>query len=270
MNLQRSLSALLLASLAGSALAQPGPWYQVEVSIFAHEATDLSQERWEPQTERALQQGLGTHGQIRLSSLLDFLDLEDWSTLDPASATRAASQARTPDTEQRGAAEASPATPLIEPQAFDPADISLPDYARDAFLRLPASEQNFRQTNQALERSPDYRLLWHAAWRQPMEQASGTQYIEVEGGRELDGRPELTGTLRAYFSPDTTRVILDAELWRTVFENGEALRLPMHQARPMISNEFHYLDHPAIGIVAEVFRYEIPVGLDAPLPSSGQ
>lgn len=262
MNIRRSLSALLLTSIAGTALAQPGPWYQVEVSIFAHEATDLSQERWGPQTGRALEEELGTHGQIRLTSLLDFLDLEDWSTLDPAAATRAASRARTTNREEAGDAgqsgEASPTAPLIEPQAFDPVDISLPDYTRDAFLRLPASEQNFRQTNQALERSPDYRLLWHAAWRQPMEQASGTPYIEVEGGRELEGQPELTGTLRAYFSPDTTRVILDAELWRTVFENGEALRLPMQQARPMISNEFHYLDHPAIGIVAEVFRYERP------------
>jgi hypothetical protein len=91
-----------------------------------------------------------------------------------------------------------------------------------------------------------------------MQQAGETRYIEVAGGRQLEGQPEMNGTLRAYFSPDTTRVILDVELWRTVFEGGEAVRLPMQQTRPMISNEFHYLDHPALGILVEVFRYERP------------
>ncbi|MEX1197422.1 MAG: CsiV family protein [Pseudohongiellaceae bacterium] len=269
MKYRHQLTALLLFTLAAAApaaVAQVDPWYQVEVTIFAHEATDLTQERWELQTERALAGGLGTRGQMRLGSLLDFLDLEDWSALDPGATTRAANQARDPAPIDRDAGvDPEPAAPLIEPQAFEPAAIKLPDHARDAFLRLPDSEQNFRQTNQALERSPDYRVLWHAAWRQPMVQADATPYMQVEGGRDM----EMNGTLRAYFSPDTTRVILDAELWRTTAVGGEMMRLPLQQTRPMVSNDFHYLDHPALGILVEVFRYERPVALDNELPGNG-
>ena len=32
----------------------------------------------------------------------------------------------------------------------------------------------------------------------------------------------------------------------------------MDQSREMRSNEFHYLDHPALGIVIQVEPYELP------------
>jgi len=37
----------------------------------------------------------------------------------------------------------------------------------------------------------------------------------------------------------------------------------LHQSREMRSNEFHYVDHPALGLVVTVFPYEVP-----PLPES--
>ena len=238
MNMPRCLSALLLALSSTAVLAQGAPWYQVEVSIFAQENSDLLQERWDLQRQRAEQAGLGRHDGMRLRSLEEFLDLSDWDAL------------------QSGAADAATPHPaLIAPRGLDPADINLPDFERDTFVRLPAEDQNFRQTNAALQGSPDYRLLWHAAWRQPMQQAGDTRFLQVEGGPDINGQPELSGTLRAHFSPDTTRVILDAELWRTVQLDGRWQRLPLDDERAMISNEFHYIDHPALGIVVEVFRY---------------
>jgi len=33
---------------------------------------------------------------------------------------------------------------------------------------------------------------------------------------------------------------------------------PMLQTRQMISNELHYLDHPALGMLIEVRPYELP------------
>ena len=33
---------------------------------------------------------------------------------------------------------------------------------------------------------------------------------------------------------------------------------PMFETRQMISNELHYLDHPAIGVLIEVRPYELP------------
>ncbi|MGM0632432.1 MAG: CsiV family protein [Pseudomonadota bacterium] len=244
------MPALLLALLSPPTLAQnqAGTWYQVEVSIFAQEGDDVLEERWDLQRERAEQAGMGEHDGMTLRSREAFLSLSDWDLVSPnASGNSDASDASDDEAPQRW---------LIEPRALDPADINLPNFERDTFVRLPAEDQNFRQTNQALERSPDHRLLWHAAWRQPMERIGDTRFLRIEGGDDADGRPELDGGIRAYFSNDTTRVILDVELWRTMRLDGEWQRLPMDLERAMVSNEFHYLDHPALGIVVEVFRYE--------------
>ena len=187
------------------------------------------------------------------------------------------------------------------------------DFARDPWLQLPPEASQFSQTNQALERSPSYRLLFHGLWRQPVGDEADSQPIYVYGGNRYGDQFELQGSIAIYFNPRRDRVVADADLWLSEFrlnpapaarplaaignngedyirdsENTEAVwHLPtppeevrppwlppvqqdnyepvriyqLLQAREMRSSEFHYLDHPALGVLVTVEPYEVP-----PLP----
>jgi hypothetical protein len=251
-------------------------WYQVEVTVFAHNNAWFEQEIWPmdvladvlPRTTRPL------------SSLMDVLDLPDWSVISGPGIT---------DAEQ-------PEQQTQLATLLQPGDFRLPDIARDPFVALPSSEQGFTDTNRALRASGSYRVLYHNAWRQPMRSASQAVPVWVEGGGQfvLDGttRHELEGTLLLRFNPGRDRVVLDARLWLSEFSNqapAQSLNLPelppaltsgsaqtddvlltdtqpwfvsrvipVLSNREMRSNEFHYVDHPAVGIVVYVFPYEVP------------
>jgi hypothetical protein len=219
-----------------------------------------------------------------LNSMLDVLSLPVW-------------QAVTPQFQEIDPAPESPqiALPLHN------SEFRLPDPERDAFLALPASAHAFTDTNRALTSSPDYRVLYHNAWRQPLTGANQAVPVWVSGGGLFGDRHELEGILTLRFNPGQDRVVLDARLWLTQFSTmppaaGNEIRLPdlpqslvstltqaaannalngiqasrdwfpaqvipVVSSREMRSNEFHYVDHPAVGIVVQVFPYTVP-----PLP----
>lgn len=306
-----ALATLLALLLPLQALAQGQRWYQIEVSIFTHETGDPAAEHWTAErVNPTFPQGLRVMG-----SVLDALDLEDWSVLAPPAARALRTDTLSGD-DVPGNGEEEPEPPIPGPQGEHNSDFRLPDIQRDPFLRLPENEQNFRTTNQRLDNSPAHRLLWHAAWRQPMGQRNQATALAIAEGRAFETdfglRHELEGSLSLYFNAPENRVVLDANLWLTEFVRGsrqapeplpgrfqpllEQARwqlpelpavmreraggevataaeghfrieriIPMRQQRDMRSNEFHYLDHPALGIVVEVFPYQVPA-LDGPAP----
>lgn len=174
--------------------------------------------------------------------------------------------------------------------------LRLPDFDRDPFLLLPASLSAFQTTNDRLERSPDHRLLFTGLWRQPVVRSRSATALLVRGGRQVGPHHELEGSITIRFNENEDRVVIDANLWLTEFAagfGGQAqwqLPLPptalvdpprsmrstdggitapetnrrisrivqMRQSRAMRSDEFHYLDHPALGIVISVKPYELP------------
>jgi hypothetical protein len=167
------------------------------------------------------------------------------------------------------------------------------DIERDAFLQLPDQFSDFQQTNRSLERAPDHRLLFHALWRQAVVSEAEATPIYVSGGLAYNEQHELQGSLTLHFNDNEDRVVVAANLWLTEFsivENIEtSWQLPsppeiaqkdlpasdsallyyphqvyqMRQSRPMRSGEFHYLDHPALGLVIQVEPYDVP-----PLPTT--
>ncbi len=282
--------ALAAAVLSPSVSAQR--WYQIEVSIFTQESDDREMENWPELDELAVD---FPDGLRRLDSWRRALELPDWSRLQPrAAADDEASQTAAPRPFPRN------------PQPQRENRFKLPDPQRDPFVSLPAGQSNFADTNERLENSSEHRLLYHALWRQPVTQAAGAVPLAVTGGRAYGSRHELEGSLRVYFNPPETRVVLDTDIWLSEFSNRDDARaadevlpplpgvlsdgesstpdvalfpgdsaispgpetneeipgvtrvLPMRQTRPMRSNEFHYLDHPALGVVVEVFPYEPP------------
>ncbi|ALO46523.1 CsiV family protein [Pseudohongiella spirulinae] len=235
----KAMTALLVTLFVGGVQAQSGErWYQIELSIFKHENSTLNEENW-PSDPTLF--SLPDNAR-KLDQLMDVLSLPEWE-VTPA-ITDLPVEGQPAQLEELTGADA----PVI-------GNFRLPDFDRDAYLLLLPDDFNFADTNRALERSPAYRLLYHAAWRQPVRQAAGAQAIQIEGGRMIEGQPELDGSLTIRFNRSEDRVVLDTALWF----NAEELTIPVRESRDMRSNEFHYLDHPVVGIVVQVFPYTVPL-----------
>ncbi len=251
-----------LAALAAVPAAAQERWFQVEVSVFSNESqADRDAELWRPgRSEPAYPPRLR-----RLDHMMDFLMIDALAGAPAPAAER-------------------PPRPMPERAR---ARLRLPDFERDGFLQLPESESDFRETNQALRRSPEHRLLFHSLWRQPMPQADEATAVYVAGGRRFGGRHELQGSLAVHFNDGRDRVVAAADLWLTEFSReppaGDRWTLPppppsapdagadggekpwhparvyhLRQNREMRSREFHYLDHPALGLVVSVAPWEPP------------
>src|SRR5690554_1333116 len=168
-----SLALIMAGISAVHAQSDEQRWYQIELSIFAHENSNLGQEHWSPER---LQTAFPDNGRV-LTSQMDILDLPDWDW-------------------------------LTQPVRFEnplPArqtDVRLPDVERDAYVELPASAHSFADTNRALTTSPDYRLLFHSAWRQPLQVTSQAQPLLIAAGRQFGNRHELEGSLIVGFNPE--------------------------------------------------------------------
>ena len=162
-------------------------------------------------------------------------------------------------------------------------DFRLLDKARDPFIALGPDEFEFARFNRNIDASPEHRMLYHAVWRQPVLNKIQATAIFVSGGDRYGQHTELEGSL--LISYNINRVDVDARLWRNSFNissdqnwnvppqpfpaempdsDSEFFELvidqvyPMFETRQMISNELHYLDHPAIGVLIEVRPYELP------------
>lgn len=310
------LPLLVIAGLWSSAsLSQEDQrWFQIELSVFSNEReADRNEELLSAERTR-----LDYPARLnRLQTLIDLLMIPE--LLDSGSET-SEDDSETLMTED-GGTELSTAEVAAEPSATEiraeiiattgpfPPDggdtYSFPDFERDAFVQLPAEDSDFQQTNRALERSTEHRLLFHGLWRQPMPDPGNETPLLVLGGQQFGEHHELQGSLSLHFNSGRDRVVIDADLWLAEFVSFQAEEsewslpeipattplLPtatpepietdvegsptgesntdfvvsrvyhMEQSRDMRSNEFHYLDHPAMGIVVTVFPYEVP-----PLP----
>ncbi len=186
--------------------------------------------------------------------------------------------------EQEFVTELQKPTSEFGPELREPnVNFRLIDKANDPFIALPESDQQFTRYNQNLNRSSDHRVLFHAVWRQPVLNKVQASVIFVKGGDRYGQHNELEGSL--LISYNINRVDVDARLWRNSFNvvsnldwnmpmqpfpetsniiDGESFDLfidqvyPMLETRQMISNELHYLDHPALGMLIEVRPYELP------------
>ena len=306
-----SLAALLAATLlsghSSSAKAQAFErWFQVEMTIFANESSaDRERENWRPGNRQLTWSG----GLVRLRQPAELLFLDAFSPDSPDSPdstdTRAGDAATDPAVASGPASaptfilapdsagdSAADLARLRETGPFPPVESTgfrFPDLGREAFIALPPSQSDFRQTNLALERSPQYRVLFAARWRQPVGDVGSARPVLVAGGAEVGPHRELQGTVALEFNANRDRVVLLAELWLSEFggETEETWMLPampaesaeggtpaaapairriytMTQERELRSNEFHYLDHPALGVVVQITPYEVPPPFMAP------
>lgn len=282
-----------LAPLSQAMAQEAERWFQIEVSVFSNERqSDRNEELF-----LADQYELDYPADLRpLRQLLELLLTEAMLAAEvsenasPALQTGIPAEELLPEepTPQELRQQEIAATGPFPPGGND--YYRFPDFARDAFLQLPISESDFQQTNAAIVRSPEHRLLFHGLWRQPMPDPGGETPVLISAGERYGEHHELEGSLSLHFNAGRDRVVIDADLWLSEFRLGlntgdwllpdsplamTEIRapeiatnnyypvqvFPFQQSRDMRSNEFHYLDHPALGIVVTVFPYELP-----PLP----
>ena len=273
------LAGLLVWGHAGTAEAQGFQrWFQVELTIFSNESyADRERETWRPDTLDLTY----PPEMVRLGRLTDLLFLELFTADGEPEALEA--EAEPPETELARLRDTGP-FPAREASGF-----RFPDLQRDPFLELPASYSDFRQTNQSIERAGQYRVLYDAVWRQPIGDAGSATPIFVAGGDRYGSLAELQGSVALNFNAGRDRVIFSADLWLAEFggaTGGGQWSLPplpealvetlgvetpgsasapaisriytMRQQRELRSGEFHYLDHPALGIVVQITPYDLP------------
>ncbi len=282
------VTALAVSVPAGAAVAPDGfRWFQVEISIFTNEFPEYrNAEFWSPE-RLELAYPRRTREFDRLADFLQIEELEQrvYGDLnrDPAGTPVAPAESLEVPGQQP-----EPPPPLTGPfpRRAD-GGLRLPDFERDSYLLLPTGLSDFQTTNARLERSPNNRLLFTGLWRQPVVATDDATALVVRGGREFGGRHELEGSVTVRFNQNEDRVVIDADLWLIEFTSpgtgDPAWKMPplppgpdrasggaagidfginrivqMRQSRDMRSNEFHYLDHPALGLVISVHPYDPP------------
>ena len=254
-------------------------WFQIELSIFSNEnIEDRNAESWLPSDYE-----LNYPENMRKLSLLTDLFLSDHNLDDRSSVTGSASQ------EEIDAMIRNDQLKNIRPRIKSTeSNFKLFDFSRDDFTQLSPSDSDFQQTNRTLERSSDHRLLYHGLWRQAVRQSSNAVPIYIEGGLRYGDNHELQGSVTIRFNENEDRVVADTHIWlieySIVKDSSSEWELPqipesiriesrensssltyfpnnvyvMEQSREMRSNEFHYLDHPALGLVISVRPYSVP------------
>lgn len=276
------LFAFVQHTCAYGQVISPDNWFQVEVTVFLYEDANLDTENWSSnRLSVAFPERLK-----RLSQISDSLQLDDWSVLAP--------QVLEPISANSLDALESPEPPMVGPVPYAPAQISfrLPDIARTAFLQLPIEAHDFISTNRAIAQSTAHRIVFHGVWRQLMTRRGAASAVAVMGGRQFNQRREVEGSLSFYLTNSGDRIILESNLWLNRFgtqsEEDSPWTLPVlptilldksedvdpnqvqyfvnriiqfQENRDLRVGEFHYLDHPAMGLLVQVSPYTLP-----PLP----
>lgn len=109
----------------------------------------------------------------------------------------------------------------------------------------------------ALERSKDYRVLFHQAWRMRLVSEANSIPLLIEGGDYFAGMPELQGQLKL----SVARYLhLETDLFLNTFDSVNLTSYKvrnsagMHQRRRMRSNELHFIDSPYLGLLIKIDR----------------
>ncbi|MDG2174887.1 MAG: CsiV family protein [Gammaproteobacteria bacterium] len=245
-------------------------WYEIEVSIFSNENPLPHNEMLIPdKTELSYPEIIRP---LTPASQMYRLDFETLNELPPFQSTLSNS-----------AEEQAFIGPLYE---TGDALFRLTDFTRDPFIALGTEQAEFQALNTKIIESPDYRLLFHAVWRQPVLNLIQSEAIVVTGGDPFGSHHELEGSLR--FSYNLNRVDVEARLWLVEFSTQETpggvlwqlpvlpgiagntgnisltFELPvnylsyMDQERAMVSNELYYMDHPDFGLLVQIRPYQLP------------
>ena len=245
-------------------------WFQIEISIFSNQLTaDRDSEFWAPDKQLTYPESV-----IALKTVSDILTPSDWAISVESSGPIDFTETDINSFER----------PLAENNLNmgSSTPFRLISIEKDAFLSLPPRFSDFEQTNQALHRSTEYRLLKHLVWRQPMPEKKNAIPILIDNNDNISQSEEIGGSVMVYFNRNKDRIVVDSNLWLLNLDaprkddtweippfpkkTGDAnniqrnanLVYELTDQREVRSGEFHYIDHPAFGYVVSITRHAQP------------
>jgi hypothetical protein len=89
------------------------------------------------------------------------------------------------------------------------------DLASEPYWQLPATERALNNQARALERNPDYQLLFHQAWRQQITSERQASAILINGGKTYGKHQELEGSITLSVA---TYLKISTNLWFSQFD----------------------------------------------------
>ncbi|MBA2656013.1 MAG: hypothetical protein H0U70_03410 [Tatlockia sp.] len=110
---------------------------------------------------------------------------------------------------------------------------------------LPSSSSQLRESYWALHRNPQYQVLLHYSWLQPLNSQSALNLPKIE----LKGW-ELEGTLRVQRS---NYYLLDSEFSVSTPNNKET-PFVFSQKQRLKGGNTYYLDHPIAGLLIKIHQ----------------
>ncbi len=192
-----ALLLLISSYTCADPATEPKPenkWYQVEVFVFANEQSQDSElEKWPQDPVLKYYQPL-----LEIVSPLDSSLAEEDINPDTPYATTSFDQF-TRQQEQPAAGQ----QPVVQ--------------GPEAFTTLPVEQQLLTDVVNKISVRPEYRLLYHRAWRQPIGPASDAGNILIRGGDKFDNHFELEGSI----SLSVERYLhIHTNLWLSRFVNN--------------------------------------------------
>lgn len=272
-------------------------WFQIELSIFSNESLgDRDEEMWSAERSELSYASplrrLDEPGDLLITDSMIAAAISEPEELAIEEATIELNDEELAAADLAQRLSAVVATGPQPPRAQG--EFRFFDLLRDPNVQLSPQDSDFQQTNRAIERSSEHRLLFHGLWRESLADPNEAIPIYVHGGLKYGDQHELQGSITLRFNDNRDRIVIDSDLWLTEYSAvadlegdwqlppiPEAMLTPvdaigasepglamginrvfhMQQSREMRSTEFHYIDHPAMGIVILVEPYEVP-----PLP----
>lgn len=117
------------------------------------------------------------------------------------------------------------------------------------YTRVPAAERALNSVAQRLREREGFEVYWHTAWEQPGLDSNRAQAVAVPADLGADAP---RGMLRVYRSR-----YLHAEIELRAPASDERTWV-MSDGRRMRSDERHYIDHPALGVIIQVTETSSP------------
>jgi hypothetical protein len=182
-------------------LWKPDNWYQAEVVIFKHNRR-ADDER--PPANFELNY---PHHWQKLIMLDTEIDVQNLATLIEYGSSREITELRKIDFKSqanREGVDVLPNTDLLNHVANAPIEEeqirgNYPIF-EVPYIKLQRNLRNLNETTMVLRRLPQYSVLFHNAWRFPINTTEKDPWIIVEAGSNINSRFELEGSLRFYKS----------------------------------------------------------------------
>ena len=130
------------------------------------------------------------------------------------------------------------------------------EYLRQtSFLELVDSQKDLINERRLLDEEPDLLVTHHLSWLQSVpERGKPLSIMVAKTDANLAGFVRVTIGRYLHF---------EADLWTTM-EEKDGIASPrdnqfmaLRESRRMRSNELHYLDHPALGVITKISPYSI-------------